>query len=78
MTTVSVGLFAPPREATEVAVDVGERVMVMVTPILEEYSVDPSYFFRSFEMELPCGAAVVVGAGVVVIVVPTSSQSDDS
>ena len=44
----------------------------------EEYSVDPSYFFRSFEMELPCGAAVVVGVGVVVIVVPTSPQSDDS
>ena len=44
----------------------------------EEYSVDPSYFFRSFEMELHCGAAVVVGVGVVVIVVPTSPQSDDS
>lgn len=44
----------------------------------EEYSVDPSYFFRSFEMELPRGAAVVVGVGVVVIVVPTSPQSDDS
>lgn len=48
----------------------------MVTRISDEYSVDSSYFFCSFEMELPCGAAVVVGVGVVVIVVPTSPQSD--
>lgn len=52
--------------------------MVMITRISDEYSVDPSYFLCSFEMELHCGAAVIVGVGVVVIIVPTSSQSDDS
>ena len=45
---------------------------------LDKYSVDSSYFFCSFEMELPCGAAVVVGVGVVVVIIPTSPWSDDS
>lgn len=52
--------------------------MVVITRISDEYSADSSYSFCSFEMKLPCGAAVVIGVGVVVIVVPTSPQSDDS
>lgn len=46
--------------------------MVIVTRISEEYSVLSSYFFCCFEMDLLCGAAVIVGVGVVVVVTGAS------